>query len=269
MRSRRASRRLAALDELPGPRFGAHWLVWWWFIMLLVTVFQLGAMVGGVGQALNLAFPQVAARLADGVEAIVPWLADRRFATRPEHPWAVLTALAAIGSAAQRRLPADRAGHDGARGRRHADHRRLRRHAARDGLSDWLGRSADRAFRSRCCARRPAIAAAFGTFGITGVGASELYAYPYWCLEKGYARFTGPRIARRRVGRAGPRLDSRDVSRRLGEHGRVHRGDGGVLRPGANGAAPAGPASREVADDRHALRDVRARVWRMDARSCF
>jgi Mn2+/Fe2+ NRAMP family transporter len=36
------------------------------------------------------------------------------------------------------------------------------------------------------------IAAAFGAFGITGVGASELYAYPYWCLEKGYARFTGP-----------------------------------------------------------------------------
>jgi Mn2+/Fe2+ NRAMP family transporter len=38
-----------------------------------------------------------------------------------------------------------------------------------------------------------AIAAAFSTFGITGVGASELYAYPYWCLEKGYARFTGRR----------------------------------------------------------------------------
>jgi hypothetical protein len=29
-------------------------------------------------------------------------------------------------------------------------------------------------------------------FGITGVGASELFMYPYWCLEKGYARFTGP-----------------------------------------------------------------------------
>src|SRR5262245_57372650 len=40
-----------------------------------------------------------------------------------------------------------------------------------------------------------AIAAAFGAFGITGVGASELYAYPYWCLEKGYGRFTGPRSA--------------------------------------------------------------------------
>jgi len=31
------------------------------------------------------------------------------------------------------------------------------------------------------------------TFGIIGVGASELVTYPYWCIEKGYARFTGPR----------------------------------------------------------------------------
>jgi hypothetical protein len=38
-----------------------------------------------------------------------------------------------------------------------------------------------------------AVAAAFSAFGITGVGASELYAYPYWCLEKGYGRSTGPR----------------------------------------------------------------------------
>jgi manganese transport protein len=32
---------------------------------------------------------------------------------------------------------------------------------------------------------------AFAVVGITGVGASELVFYPYWCLEKGYARFTG------------------------------------------------------------------------------
>src|SRR5947199_319056 len=37
------------------------------------------------------------------------------------------------------------------------------------------------------------IALAFATFGITGVGASELFAYPYWCIEKGYARFAGAR----------------------------------------------------------------------------
>ncbi|MBI1246760.1 transmembrane Mn(2+) transporter [bacterium] len=34
---------------------------------------------------------------------------------------------------------------------------------------------------------------ALATFGIIGVGAQELIAYPYWCVEKGYARFTGKR----------------------------------------------------------------------------
>ncbi len=34
---------------------------------------------------------------------------------------------------------------------------------------------------------------AVAVMGLTGVGASELGIYPYWCLEKGYARFTGPR----------------------------------------------------------------------------
>ncbi|QDT60788.1 manganese transport protein MntH [Stieleria bergensis] len=33
--------------------------------------------------------------------------------------------------------------------------------------------------------------AALATFGIIGVGAAELVTYPYWCLEKGYAKFTG------------------------------------------------------------------------------
>jgi len=34
---------------------------------------------------------------------------------------------------------------------------------------------------------------AFGAFGITGVGADEIVAYNYWCIEKGYAAYTGPR----------------------------------------------------------------------------
>lgn len=40
---------------------------------------------------------------------------------------------------------------------------------------------------------RRGLTTAFATFGIIGVGASELIYYPYWCLEKGYARFVGPR----------------------------------------------------------------------------
>jgi Mn2+/Fe2+ NRAMP family transporter len=34
---------------------------------------------------------------------------------------------------------------------------------------------------------------ALATFGIIGVGAGELIFYPYWCLEKGYAKFIGPK----------------------------------------------------------------------------
>ncbi len=37
------------------------------------------------------------------------------------------------------------------------------------------------------------LATALAAFGIIGVGASELITYPYWCLEKGYAKFTGRR----------------------------------------------------------------------------
>jgi Mn2+/Fe2+ NRAMP family transporter len=32
---------------------------------------------------------------------------------------------------------------------------------------------------------------ALSAFGIIGVGAVELIMYPYWCLEKGYARYAG------------------------------------------------------------------------------
>ena len=39
------------------------------------------------------------------------------------------------------------------------------------------------------------IGLAVAAFGITGVAAGEIAMYPYWCLEKGYARWTGPRQA--------------------------------------------------------------------------
>jgi hypothetical protein len=37
------------------------------------------------------------------------------------------------------------------------------------------------------------LSTAITVFGGTGVGAAELASYPYWCIEKGYARFVGPR----------------------------------------------------------------------------
>jgi hypothetical protein len=37
------------------------------------------------------------------------------------------------------------------------------------------------------------IPVAIGAFGITGVASDEIIAYNYWCLEKGYAAYTGSR----------------------------------------------------------------------------
>ncbi|HVX61929.1 MAG TPA: transmembrane Mn(2+) transporter, partial [Pirellulales bacterium] len=182
---------LAALDEMPGPRLGAGWQVWWWLGMLLLTVTQLGAMEGGVGQALHILWPQATDAIVAWLEPLLPVLAQK-VQTHPEWPWAVLTAIAATGlllSGGYHRielvttllvagvtlvtvgcvLALPFAGYSIT-------------------LADW---------KEGFSFRIPAdgIAAAFAAFGSTGVGASELYAYPYWCLEKGYARYVGPRTS--------------------------------------------------------------------------
>src|SRR5579872_3110094 len=85
---------LGILNELPGPRFRAHWQVWWWFLMLLATVAQLGAMVGSVGQALHMAFPQLGAwDVSQCGETGTP--VRTFFEMHPEHPWAIVTAISA------------------------------------------------------------------------------------------------------------------------------------------------------------------------------
>ena len=87
---------LGALNELSGPRWGAHWIVWWWFVMMCTTIFQLGAMTGTVGQSLNLAFPQVNQALVASVTESWPTMASA-ISARPEYLWSVLTCLTAMG----------------------------------------------------------------------------------------------------------------------------------------------------------------------------
>lgn len=183
---------LTALDSLPGPRLGAHWLVWWWFFMLLATVFQLGAMVGLVGQALVMAFPTVSPAIADAVGNLSPSLADA-IRARPEHPWSLMTALAAI-------LLLLSGGYKRLEWITTALVALVTLVTVGSVLllarTEYYIRPADirEGFSLGVFSLPPtAIAAAFAAFGITGVGASELYAYPYWCLEKGYGRATGRR----------------------------------------------------------------------------
>ncbi len=180
---------LAALDSLPGPRFGTSWLSWLWLFMMLTTQSQIAAMEGLVGQAAHMAFPGASKAVADLAGSIQPgW--GQALATHPDYFWATLTTLAAILlllSGGYRRLekvttilvagvtlitvscvaglPFTSFPLDGAQ--------------MVDGLKFSLPTMG--------------VALAFSAFGITGVGASELFAYPYWCIEKGYARHVGPR----------------------------------------------------------------------------
>ncbi|MCA9112630.1 MAG: transmembrane Mn(2+) transporter, partial [Planctomycetaceae bacterium] len=48
---------LVALNTLPGPRLRVSWILWYWLLMMLCTLGQLGGIVGGVGQALAISFP--------------------------------------------------------------------------------------------------------------------------------------------------------------------------------------------------------------------
>jgi manganese transport protein len=178
---------LGAIDELPGMRLGAHWLAWWWLIMMLATIFQLGAMTGTIGQALNLTFPAVSKSLVSGLEGVLPSVAVG-IAARPEYPWAVLTCLTTIALLWK------------------GDYRRIE--VVTTALVVGVTLLTVTAALALPFTKFPilwpkvgqglmfgvpatGIAAAFGVFGITGVGASELFYYPYWCLEKGYARYAG------------------------------------------------------------------------------
>ena len=100
------------------------------------------------------------------------------------------------------------------------------------------------------------MALAFSAFGITGVGASELFAYPYWCIEKGYARYAGPRSDDDGWARRARGWIAGHAARRLVQHGRLHGGDGRLLPPRRGGPPPAGARPQGAGDDPDPLADV-------------
>ncbi len=230
------------MNELPGPRLRVNWLVWYWLVMFLFSIAQLGGIIGGVGQAMSMSMPitgdfnqlvadqqawdesarPIRARLVEEeAEALATkdWVAreaviksiDAKIvaeiekrpsqgeeATKDDFYWsaiiAVITsvflvigrysliqtfAMALVGSFTIITI-----------GNLFA----LQSHA------EWSVHIADirEGFAFRFPMATPGasftpLATALAAFGIIGMGAAELVAYPYWCLEKGYARFVGPR----------------------------------------------------------------------------
>lgn len=224
---------LMALDEVPGPRFRGrgNWLVWYWVIMWLASIGQLGGIVGSVGQALAIGAPITKAgaaynEIADAEtlmqfeqfaleksaireQPLVPTTTDAEIesrweAFRTQFGDVTTTSDAAIWATLMAFVTS------------------LILVNGRYGLIQSLStvlvasftlltivnlfllqdqpdfRVRFSEFISGLRFSLPAtsgdarpIGTALATFGIIGVGAAELVVYPYWCLEKGYGRFVG------------------------------------------------------------------------------
>ncbi|QDV82466.1 Nramp family divalent metal transporter [Stieleria magnilauensis] len=223
---------LVALDEVPGPRIKGrgNWLVWYWLIMWLASISQLGGIVGGVGQALSISAPLtqqgVAYNQAADAEQLARFDAFRAAHDRGESEFEVSTpnTWVSYDASYQPATPGEhRQPHDTAIwailislitsvilvvGRYNLIQSFSTALVASFTLLVvvnvyWLQSEAEFAFSAKeflsglmfsfpeKTAGVSPIRTALATFGIIGVGAAELITYPYWCLEKGYGKFTG------------------------------------------------------------------------------
>ena len=168
---------LEGFNRVPGPRAGVNWLVWAWAITVTLSLLQIGGMYGGVSQVLNLLVPAISVNLWVGIcfaitLALLLGGGYERIERLAIVKVGLFTLLTVCAAAILLRRPDAVAARDLAAG-----------------LSFQLPAAG--------------LATAIAVFGITGVGATELVMYPYWCVEKGYARFVGPRDGSRAwVGRA-------------------------------------------------------------------
>ena len=163
---------ISAMDDVPGPRFVLGWMVYAWILMYVATFFQLSGIVSAIAQVFRLSgstLPDwLLAALVTGSCAVLLaggryWLIER-VSTVMVALFTLMT-IAAVGALAWTEYAFGWA-------------------QVMEGLSFSMPRDDGGNVN---------FTVAFAAFGIIGVGASELIYYPYWCLEKGYAKYVGPR----------------------------------------------------------------------------
>lgn len=235
---------LDALTDVPGPRLRGrgNWLVWYWFVMWLASISQLGGIVGGVGQALAISMPvtemgrdynamsdaRIAAQLERNLsktqETIAVRAAEDDLGALSEQAQTLQLRYAEkysqqVNGETLLRSPSDVAIWSIVIAIVTAFILSWGRYGMIQNFStilvgsftlltilnlvylqqkaDWRVQSSE--LLSGLTPQLPEatgslkpIYTALAAFGIIGVGAAELVTYPYWCLERGYARFTGP-----------------------------------------------------------------------------
>jgi manganese transport protein len=161
---------LAAMNRVPGPRLrNVNWIVWAWGLMILLSLSLIGAMFAGVAQVMTLLVPQVPVDVWVVVLTVVTLLVllagtYRHIEAASIWMVAIFTFMTVLAAGVLTGQP---------------DY--FSWGQVRQGLELGLPEKG--------------LLIAVVAFGITGVNSAELFSYPYWCVEKGYARFTGPRDA--------------------------------------------------------------------------
>jgi len=157
------------MNELPGPRFGKHkvsWAAWSWLVLWLFKPLQLGGIIGGVAIILNIAIPALSipgwTLMTAGVVIGVMLFGFYNVVEKISLVFMGLFTLFTLTAL----FMVQKTGFA----------------VSWDDISEGLSFKLPRA----------TVGFALAAFGLTGVGGDEILSYNYWCIEKGYARFTGP-----------------------------------------------------------------------------
>ena len=158
---------LEAFDHTPGPRLKVSWLVWMWAFMVIFTLMQIGAMLGGISEILNRVVPALPIVVWVWILAgiTIALLIVGRYSIVEKASLAMVvsfTVVTVLGAVVLLKLPQ---------------------------YFSWAALLNGLSFQPP----KGGFVTAVAVFGITGVGATELVMYPYWCIEKGYARYSGAR----------------------------------------------------------------------------
>ncbi len=155
------------IGNLPGWKLGrAKWSIWLVLVIMIVKLLQVGGIIGGVGIILNLTIPEVNVTIWVFLLAIlVGMLVYQGYYKFIERFSMAMIAFFTLFTFASLYFL------------RFTDYA-ISLNQVLSGLTFQLPPEL--------------LVVAVGAFGITGVGADEILHYNYWCLEKGYARHSGP-----------------------------------------------------------------------------
>jgi len=159
---------MQSFNKLPGPVFGkGKWTIWMIFLIMILKIVQLGGMIGSTAIVLNLLFPSIPVLIGVfGAALAVALLIFTGY-----YPLVEKLSLFMIGMFTLLTITA----------------------VCFLYYTPYSFSWADIAEGLKFKLAPEMVGVAIGAFGITGVASDEIIAYNYWCLEKGYAAFTGPK----------------------------------------------------------------------------